>query len=209
MSRKEIFKEKMYYKYQKAYLDLMINLYEKSMLAGLSLEGLTENHQYHKLFSAVDKNFVKKICAVGVRAVNYCPEHIIDNHFETYFNTMVCCKFALKLLNVHDIVNLFPPEKTYDGEKYGVKDYFYAKTAITKYESYENFLNLNSDDFDTMLSDLNSNILFHFLVRLLSINSKYNCYLKANRKCKFEQALDKKFVQHKLIRKAGALSVRH
>jgi hypothetical protein len=56
---------------------------------------------------------------------------------------------------------------------------------------------------------LNSNILFHFLVRLLSINSKYNCYLKANRKCKFEQALDKKFVQHKLIRKAGALSVRH
>lgn len=194
------FKEKLYYRQQRAYFDLMLSLYrdyprEMSVVKRLG--------DYSLVFSALDKDIIKKICAVGVRAVVNCPRHILETQTKVVYDTYFISHLALKFLNVYDLVNLFPIHKDYNGERDGVKDYFYAVKSIEKYKDYEDFLDMDEEEFEILLSDLNSNILFAYLCKQYTLSNMYDKVIQSMCRDYFASHLKEKFATFKVIRKAG------
>jgi hypothetical protein len=51
------------------------------------------------------------------------------------FNYFENVKKNMALLTPYEFINLFPITKNYDGEKYGIKDYFCANKDLKKYDS--------------------------------------------------------------------------
>ncbi|WP_107841368.1 hypothetical protein [Metasolibacillus meyeri] len=79
---------------------------------------------------ADQSKYIPKIIFYGVRAVGTYPK--LKNYEEavTCFEFIAGLKGIMSLLTLHEFMNIFPIEKTFDGAKYEIKDYYSTVEAI-------------------------------------------------------------------------------
>lgn len=98
-------------------MDKLYLLYLKAFNRILNEKFTEENLEY----------LSKKLIVYGVNIVNILntiPES--KNDIETHFTMTNSIIILMSILTPTEFVNLFPIEKIYNGQKYGVKDYFYT-----------------------------------------------------------------------------------
>ena len=177
--------------YQAAYLNLMVSLFEKNKdLEKLNIKYL---YEYNLFFQMLRKETIKKICILAIKSIANCEKEDMKKNPKMIYDTCYIGILGLRFLNVHDIVNLFPINKNYNGEKFGIKDYFSAKKTVEKYSDRKDFLDMDFTEFEEVLSNLNSDVLFSFLIRKYNITKMSEEINKDYYKTMFQLILKKRF----------------
>lgn len=192
---------KMYFKQQQAFLNTLIDLYEVNP----AIQDVKVLSDYGLVFATLDKSIIKKVVNYGVRAVANCPKSVMDETPKMIYDATVISFTGMKYLNIYDLIDLFPIGKTYDGDKYGTKDYFYAKEMVKTYTKYEDFVDMEDLEFEFLLSDLNSDVLFSYLCKYAMLGNMREKIAKDVLQTKWKDYFDKKFDKYVVVRKAGVL----
>ena len=125
-----------------------------------------------------------KIIFNGVRWLNRLSDNQIAQDLELYDKTLSTIITSMLLTPPKKIAQIFIPQKTYDGEKYEEKDYFYAKKRIAFYQ--RNGFRYKEERLIDFLSDLNNLEMYLFVMKYDHIrNMKY----EMERKKRFEYML--------------------
>lgn len=98
------------------------NLYLKAYIRSLKACPLEEGPDQSK--------HIPKIIHYGVKAVGTYPKLTDYQEAKTCFEFISGLKGIMSLLTLHEFMNLFPIEKTFDGAKYEMKDYYSTVEAI-------------------------------------------------------------------------------
>lgn len=77
---------------------------------------------------------VPKIVYYGVKAVGTYPKLTSYQEAVTCFEFISGLKGIMSLLTLHELMNLFPITKVFDGTKYEMKDYYSTLEAINEFE---------------------------------------------------------------------------
>ncbi len=79
---------------------------------------------------------LKKVIFYGVKAVNTKqePEYVTKEAAETDFQFVSIVKDLMSLLTPIEFMQVFPIDKDYKGNKWGLKDYFYTRDYINGLE---------------------------------------------------------------------------
>lgn len=80
-----------------------------------------------------DRASWKQLAYTLVRLSRYQSEATTVKEAETKFTLFCGTKDILSLLTPREFLNTFPPDKQYDGERYGTKDYFTTMEAVSGY----------------------------------------------------------------------------
>ena len=117
---------------------------------------------------SLDETDLPKIVFAGVKYITthrYLDKDCIKREeIEQHFQFIDVVRQLLSLLTPNQFANLFPIEKTYDGEKYMVKDYFSTVEMLKNYEM-DKPLGIKLDDF---LWDYQNPTIGKFMVAMLS-----------------------------------------
>ncbi len=71
---------------------------------------------------------INKLITYGIKVINLEPEQEMTlDKLEAKFGLMGMINYFIGQLTPRELMNLYPIEKTYDGEKYQAKDYYYTK----------------------------------------------------------------------------------
>jgi len=108
-----------------------------------------------------------RIALSGVKWINSIPQDEMKNNYDTYIKVVRSILTSMLLLQPKKIAELFIPDKTYDGEKYGVKDYFFAKKEIIKMQ--RNGFRYKEERLVDYLTNLNNDELCLFVVNYMSL----------------------------------------
>lgn len=81
----------------------------------------------------VDRTSLKQFAYVLVKLFGYQPKATTAEEADTNFRFFCSTKTALSLLTPREFLATFPPDKQYDGERYGEKDYFTTMEAVSSY----------------------------------------------------------------------------
>ena len=85
-------------------------------------------------FSDLSLDIRKKIVLYGVKNINATNLDILDSELLVgTFNTISMLNSMMATFTPWEFLTVFPITKEYDGERYGVKDYFYTKKAIEEF----------------------------------------------------------------------------
>lgn len=77
-----------------------------------------------------DKVYVPRAVYYGVKVVTTYPEIESQKEAMHYFELISAIKGMMSFLTSSEFINLFPIIKNYDGDKYGMKDYFYTRKYV-------------------------------------------------------------------------------
>lgn len=111
----------------------------------------------------VEKDFIKKMVYYNTTflAMNRTAEistaktvSDIDRVINWFFMTI----HAIGMLTIDELIEIFPIGKQYNGKKYGMKDYFYAKEQISKIQKEQTLNTLGGEIID-VLPNLNNDTL--------------------------------------------------
>lgn len=81
----------------------------------------------------VDRTSFKQFAYILVKLFGYQPKSTTAEEADTNFRFFCSTKNVLSLLTPREFLNTFPPDKQYDGERYGTKDYFTTMEAVSGY----------------------------------------------------------------------------
>ncbi|HBX47658.1 MAG TPA: hypothetical protein DEF85_02060 [Clostridiaceae bacterium] len=71
---------------------------------------------------------INKLITYGIRIINLEPEQEVTlDKLEAKFGLMEMINYFIGQLKPQELMSLYPIEKTYDGDKHEMKDYFYTK----------------------------------------------------------------------------------
>lgn len=113
----------------------------------------------------VDLDTRKKIIYYGVKMVNAAKRDAITvKERKSLFSLTSAIIDMIKLITPNDFENIFPIVKTYNGEKFETKDYFFTKKMIK--EIGEN--NLIGENVDKFLWDYQNWAVTFFLIEMMS-----------------------------------------
>lgn len=119
-----------------------------------------------------DAELLKKAVYYGTKYIvnhKYTDEKAIPKkEIEFKFQFITFVKQLMSLLTPKQFENLFPIEKTYDGEKNGWKDYFFVKEKLSHYDSDKPI----GDMIEDLLWDYQNDNIERFMVTMLSTASK-------------------------------------
>ena len=125
--------------YFEAYLNKLMNIFDKIKSSGKRILD--------------DREFFCKYAWANVKVMGYfkvseckTKEEIVSN-FKMFFSM----KEILSYLTPEEFERTFPIKKEYDGDKYELKDYFYAKEALKKFEAGKPII--ESGDINELLWD--------------------------------------------------------
>ncbi|RIJ64157.1 phage infection protein [Rummeliibacillus sp. POC4] len=76
------------------------------------------------------KIYVPRAIYYGVKVVVTYPKPESQQEALWYFEFISAIKGMMSLLTPNEFMNIFPITKNYDGDKYGMKDYFYTRDYI-------------------------------------------------------------------------------
>ena len=115
-----------------------------------------------------NKKYMKQLAFYGVKTVNEVMKKRESTEYEyllKFFEFVEIVKTAISLLTPNELLTVFPIDKTFDGDKYETKDYFYTMNELKKI-GMNNVVGSNIDYllWDYMNSDIN-----RFLVNSMSI----------------------------------------
>lgn len=126
-----------------------------------------KNKLYFKAFArkVVSKNYNDLLSAVfyGVKYINTFELSKDMTYLQTrnFFEFIIMIKNIMNYITISDLINLFPPIKTYDGKKYECKDYFSTM-------EYLNRLDLNGilgEEIDEFLNNYYNNDIINMQVK--------------------------------------------
>lgn len=81
-----------------------------------------------------DKDTLKKLIWTGVKMINASESRSNNQEsLETKFSLVNIVNSLMSLITPRDFENIFPIDKEYDGEKWGMKDYFYTRKFIEEF----------------------------------------------------------------------------
>lgn len=115
-----------------------------------------------------DKEFIKKMVYYNATflAMNRAAElstaktiSDIDRVINWFFMTL----HAIGFLTADELISIFPIEKDFNGKRYEMKDYFYAKEQISKIQRDKPLYDIGSEIIE-LLPNLNNNILMNLSV---------------------------------------------
>ena len=111
-----------------------------------------------------DRDFFCKYVWVNVKAMNCinAGEYKTKEETEVNLNLFFKIKDVLSLLTPEEFERMFPIEKEYDGGKYGIKDYFFTKKILRKYEKEKPII--ESGNVDELLFDYQNNDIRLFIL---------------------------------------------
>jgi hypothetical protein len=123
---------------------------------GRKMKDLMEN--------GLDKQKVKQAILLGVKMV------VTQTHWEKENDRIFSLEFfqafmeLMSCLTPKELMNLFPIDKEYDGEKYGIKDYYSTINELIQFPQDEPIGN----DIFGLLLDYHNNDIRRFCVRYLT-----------------------------------------
>lgn len=103
-----------------------------------------------------DRKILKKLAYYGVKAVNEISETREGFEYERIiklFELTELVKTIIALLTPNELITVFPIDKTYDGDKYQIKDYFSTMKE------------LNKNGMDTIITSQIDYILWEYMNR--------------------------------------------
>lgn len=129
-------------------------------------------NELHKEVTTIQeiRDNLKQIVYYSVKYINQKDRRDLQftwEQAELEFSLICQIKDTMKKLTLDEFINIFPIPKEYDGEKYGVKDYYYAIKTFGEY-NYDEPIGENLEEilWDTMNLDI-----FTFNAYLLSVMS--------------------------------------
>lgn len=119
---------------------------EKTMLYNDALVRLLSFYENKEL----TKEYYKKIVFLGVKCIASFPVRNCSNYDEVknMYVSVLFIKEMITKLTIEDFINVFPIQKTYDGERFQCKDYFYTNDYLKKFNMNDN---LKDEDLDELL----------------------------------------------------------
>lgn len=110
-----------------------------------------------------DKEFIKKMVYYNATflAMNRAAELSTaktKNDINRVLNWFFMTLHAIGFLTIDELVSIFPIGKDFNGNKYGVKDYFYAKEQISKIQKDKPLYDIGGEIIE-LLPNLNNNTL--------------------------------------------------
>ncbi len=118
-----------------------------------------------------DTETIIKLVYLSVRYINHYkyPNDVITKaDVISYLAAIESARMFMKKLSPNQLVNLFPIDKVYDGEKYCCKDYFYTMNALKEYDADQPI----GEKLDDLLWDYENHSINEFMVNYLSTVSK-------------------------------------
>ena len=93
--------------------------------------------EWHKAYekSKDTKSYIKKLIIYGIKLMNTTiqdSEYISPKDIEYNIKFADLIKNLMATISPKEFINLFPLDKNYNGDKYGMKDYFYSMEYIDK-----------------------------------------------------------------------------
>ena len=129
-------------------------------------------NELHKEVTTIQeiRDNLKQIVYYSVKYINQKDRRDLQftwEQAELEFSLICQIKDTMKKLTLDEFINIFPIPKEYDGEKYGVKDYYYAIKTFGEY-NYDEPIGENLEEilWDTMNLDI-----FTFNAYLFSVMS--------------------------------------
>jgi len=113
--------------------------------------------------SPTDRNAFYRVVFHGVGMVTMLKEPS-GEEVDYQWNTACYLLTFLSQLTPTELTMIFPIDKSYDGEKYGVKDYFYTIDMIDKH----GWNNLITNSFE-FLWDYENSTIFRFIIKLTDL----------------------------------------
>ena len=122
-----------------------------------------------------DKEFIKKMVYYNATflAMNRAAElstaktiSDIDRVINWFFMTL----HAIGFLTADELISIFPIGKDFNGKRYEMKDYFYAKEQISKIQRDKPLYDIGSEIIE-LLPNLNNNILMNLSVGFVMANN--------------------------------------
>lgn len=112
--------------YRKMYSKAFVNALKSALKA---TEGVNEFQ-----FCDLSLDLRKKIVLYGVKNINATNLKILDHELLVgTFNTISMINSVMGTFTPREFQTVFPITKEYDGERFGMKDYFYAKKFIGEF----------------------------------------------------------------------------
>ena len=103
---------------------------------------------------------VLKMCVAGVKWLSRIHSKELDKDEEFYEKAVGSILQGLAILKPDKIAEIFPPQKFYDGDKYGCKDYYYAMECIELAKDHR----LTKNNVIDLLEDLTNRDLWNFCI---------------------------------------------
>lgn len=151
-------------------------------------------NELHKEVTTIQeiRDNLKQIVYYSVKFINQRDRRDLQftwEQAELEFNLICQIKDTMKKLTLDEFINIFPIPKEYDGEKYGVKDYYYAIETFREYK-YDEPIGENLEEilWDTMNYDI-----FSFNAYLFSVMSALRRF--QGQKGIFEEFMDEQGIE--------------
>jgi len=107
---------------------------------------------------SLDNHGIRNAVYYGVKLVG----HMDKMGSETEFEFIECIRGLISTLTPNELMQIFPIKKDYDGERWGVKDYFYSMNVLRKH------------GLDTPIGEAINHILWDYMNHdIMSFESKY------------------------------------
>lgn len=116
-----------------------------------------------------DKSQIIKIVNHGVRTIGLIRRDIDKKQcFPELFSMIEAIKFCLAKLTPRELIQIFPVTKTYDGEKWSSKDYFYTMDTLNKHGLDKPI----GESLDEILWDYSNDVIIDFYATFMCVASR-------------------------------------
>ena len=149
------------------------------------------------------KECTVKLIVAGVQVIIGINYNDIEYNYKFASSAYRTIISAMLMLKPEELAKIFIPEKTYDGERFGEKDYFFAKRAIEKQKKVG--FNNNIETLLDYLTDLNNLSAILFVINCEKIQRCQIEYENRQRTAKKIDAIMKKFKCGVILNKYGKL----
>lgn len=122
-----------------------------------------------------NRTALRRLVYYGVKAfnsnplLNEYPKKFVIEDYQTYFNYGNSIKVFIAQLTPNELINIFPIIKTYDGERRGVKDYFFTMDAL-KQIGFDTVI--GNKNIDELLWDYQNDELHKFECRMFRLMNR-------------------------------------
>jgi hypothetical protein len=149
------------------------------------------------------KDCAVKLIVAGVQVIIGINYNDIEHNYKFASSAYRTIISAMLMLNPEELAKIFIPEKTYDGERYGEKDYFFAKRAIEQQRKIG--FNNDIEALLNYLTDLNNLSAILFVINCNKIQRCQVEYENRQRTVKKIDTIMKKFKCGVILNKHGKL----
>lgn len=137
----------------------------------------------HKKLDDWSQDELMKVALCGVKYINYAIDidsinHRLDNTYQTpfevkqnAFNMIDALYSIIGRIKLKNLIKIFPIDKTYDGDKWGCKDYFFTMDVL-KEKGLDNAVG-RDEVFDLMWDYMNKDLREFTLFYMSCMSAMY------------------------------------